>query len=226
MGLTFRGISLRPVREEDLPFLFQLYTDPSRCHLWMLSRRVYDEREFREAWKSWVDGLMGAKFLVESGPRPVGLVMSYDHYLEHGFAKVGAILQEDNVGHGGGVIATALLMDYLFRNLPLRKIYHEVYGFNPRVVGILGKLGFAEEGRLKGDRFWDGSYWDLHIFAAHREVWPEIRARVLRLERPNVRTPLARPKVNGTGAAPDTSRPTDGAAGPKPCNNGDQGPAC
>jgi diamine N-acetyltransferase len=200
MSYSYRGVSLRPVTEGDLPFLFRLYTDPGRCHLWMSARRVYDEREFREAWASWVNGQMGAKFIVESGRRPAGWVMSYEHNLEHGFAKVGAILQEENVGHGVGPIATALLMDYLFRNLPLRKIYHEVYGFNPGVVRIWRKLGLAEEGVLKGDRFWDGAYWDLHIFAVYREAWPDMRARVLRPGRPDVHALSGR--LNGDGLAP------------------------
>src|SRR5262249_3529523 len=150
------------------------------------TRRVYDEREFREAWNAWVNGAMGAKFMVDSGPKPVGWVMSYDHNLEHGFAKVGTIVQEESVGHGVGPVATALLMDYLFRNLPIRKIYHEVYAFNPVVVRIWRKLGLVEEGILKGDRFWDGSYWDLHIFAVYREAWPDMRDRVLRQRRPAV----------------------------------------
>lgn len=196
MICTSGGISLRQVAEDDMPFLARLYADPSRSHLWMPHRRVYDEREFREAWNTWVSGTAGAKFVVESVGRPVGLVLTYDLYLEHGHAKVGTLLREDCVGHGGGVVATALLMDYLFRTLPLRKIYLESYGYNPRVVGILRKLRMVEEGVLKGDRYWDGSYWDLHVFATYREAWPGIRARVLRAERPGVQT-VAGPNGNG-----------------------------
>jgi diamine N-acetyltransferase len=192
------------VREDDLPFLFRLYTDPGRCHLWMSYPRVYDERQFREAWSTWVNGSMWAKFIVESGPRPVGWVMSYDHLLEHGFAKVGTILQEESVGHGGGAVATALLMDYLFRTLPLRKIYYEVCGYNPGVVRMWRKVGLVEEGLLKGDRFWDGAYWDLHIFAVHREAWPDLRARVLRRGRSGVPTCPDRLQANGLVSANDT----------------------
>jgi RimJ/RimL family protein N-acetyltransferase len=206
MNLSYRDVSLRPVTEADLPFLFRLYTDPSRCHLWMSSRRVYDEHEFREAWRAWVNGLMAAKFLVEvaalpDSPRPVGWVMSSEHNLEHGFVKAGAILQEENVGHGVGVIATALLMDYLFRSLPLRKIYHEVCGFNPSVVRMWRKLNAAEEGILKGDRYWDGTYWDLHVFAVYREAWPDLRARVLRPRRPALQSTAGHRNGNGRVSA-------------------------
>jgi diamine N-acetyltransferase len=200
MNYSYRGTSLRPVTEADLPFLFRLYTDPARCHLWMSSRRVYDEREFREAWNSWIGGALGAKFIVESGQKPVGWVMSCDGYLEHGFTKVHTILQEEDVGRGVGVAATALLIDYLFKQLPLRKIYFEVYDYNPAVVRMWRKLGLAEEGLLKGDRFWDGAHWDLHIFALYREGWPDVRARVLRAERTGTAAYPAR--LNGNGSVP------------------------
>jgi diamine N-acetyltransferase len=212
MNYSYRGTALRPVTEADLPFLFRLYTDPSRCHLWMSSRRVYDEREFREVWNSWVSGALGAKFIVENGQRPVGWVYSSDHYLDHGFAKVHAILVEADVGHGVGVAATALLIDYLFKQLPLRKIYFEVFDFNPNVVRIWRKLGLIEEGLLKGDRYWDGAYWDLHIFALYREAWPDIRARVLRPERAGGGTRESSP-AGGKLATPatDSSHGLNGA---------------
>lgn len=187
---SFREITLRQVVEDDMPFLFRLFADPARSHLWMQDRRVYDERGFHEAWISWTSGSIGAKFIVESGGRPIGLVYEYDRALEDGHTKVTALLQEESVGHGAGVIATALLWDWLFQSLPLRKVYMQAYGYNVRVLGILRKLGLAEEGVLKGDRFWDGAYWNLHIFALYREAWPEVRDRILR-ER------VAGPDANG-----------------------------
>jgi RimJ/RimL family protein N-acetyltransferase len=185
------------VREDDFPFLFRLFTDPSRCHLWTSSRRVFDEREFRDLWIAWANGVMGAKFVVEHAERAVGWVMSCDEYVEHGFTKVHTILQEKDVGHGVGVAATALLLEHLFKHLPLRKIYFEVFDFNPIVVRMWRKLGLPEEGTLKGDRFWDGAYWDLHIFALYREAWPDVRARVLRPEPSSQSTHAARSDENG-----------------------------
>ena len=55
----------RPTLGVDL--YWRLFADPARSHLWMQGRRVYDERGFHEAWISWTNGLIGAKFIVESG---------------------------------------------------------------------------------------------------------------------------------------------------------------
>jgi diamine N-acetyltransferase len=209
MRLTFRGIALRPVQEEDLSFLFRLWADPCRCHLWLRGRPVYDEAGFHQAWHNWTSGTLAAKFLVEAAGRPVGLVFDYDRTLEDGWTRAMTLLQEESVGRGGGVIATALLMDWLFQSLPLRKVYHEVYGYNAGVVRMWRKLGLSEEGVLKEDRYWNGAYWDLHLFALYREAWPRVRDRVLRL--PGVQPPPAGPLPPGEEVSPaDRGVPTNG----------------
>jgi RimJ/RimL family protein N-acetyltransferase len=155
----------------------------------MQGRRIFDEREFHQAWIAWTGDTMGAKFIVESRGRRVGLVFEYNRSLDDGYSKATTLLEEESVGHGAGVVATVLLVDWLFKALPLRKVYLEVYGYNARVAEILRKFGLAEEGVLKEARFWDGSFWDVHIFAACRDAWPVLRSQVIR--------PMRRPAANG-----------------------------
>ncbi len=180
MNGSFRGIGLRQVADDDIPFLFRLFADPERSHLWMRGRRVYDEQGFHEAWAAWSAGSFADKFIVTSAGRAIGLAFYYDRTLEDGYTKMTVLLEEASTGHGAGVIATALFTDWLFKALPLRKIYHEVFSYNPNVVRMHRKFGLAEEGVLKGNRYWDGQYWDLHIFTLDVRAWPEARARLLR----------------------------------------------
>jgi RimJ/RimL family protein N-acetyltransferase len=175
-----RDVALRQITEDDMPFLFRLFADPRRCHLWMRSRQVHDERGFHQAWVAWTSDSIAAKFLVEAAGRPVGLVFDYDRTLEDGYTKLTALLQEENAGHGSGVIAAALLTDLLFQTLPFRKIYHEVYAYNAQVLRMHRKIGLVEEAVLRETRFWNGVYWDAHLFALSREAWPAIRDRLLR----------------------------------------------
>src|SRR5262249_8604216 len=108
-----------------------------------------------------------------------GLVFDHDRLLEDGCTQVTALLDEDHTGHGGGVVAAALLVDWLFRGLPLRKVYMKVYAYNGAVVRMLRKLGLEEEVLLREARYWDGGYWDLHTFALYRSAWPDVRDRIL-----------------------------------------------
>jgi RimJ/RimL family protein N-acetyltransferase len=195
-GRPVRGITLRQVTDEDGPFLFRLLTDPFRSHLWMPNRKVYAEYQFRDAWRMWMDGMFAETFVIERNGQPIGLIFAYDQYLEHGITKIGEMLQEESMTGGAGAIAWALFIDYLFRTLPLRKIYMEVHGFNPSVSGMFRKVELAEEGILKADHYWDGSYWDLHIFAAYREAWPKVRRRILGARWPDAQALNAGPDRN------------------------------
>jgi RimJ/RimL family protein N-acetyltransferase len=181
MRMTYRGISLRPVVDADLPFLFQLLGDPTRVHLWLRARPAYDEAGFKQTWSAWTAGMIGAKFIIESAGRPIGLAFDYDRTLDDSWTRVTALVQEEHSGRGSGVIGGFLFMDWLFQTLPLRKMYHEVFGYNESVIRMWRKVGLIEEGVFKGDRYWNGAYWDLHVFALYREAWPQVRDRVLRI---------------------------------------------
>jgi len=180
MNHSYRGISLRQVLDQDMAFLFRLLTNPRRAHLWMRARMGCDEASFSELWAGWCSGVMASRFIVESSGQAIGLVFEYDRSVEDGHSKVTALLEEERTGRGGGVIATALHVDWLFHVLPLQKVYCEVYSYNPSVIGILRKLGLVEEGVLRSDRFFNGSYWDMHVLALYRRDWPRIAARLLR----------------------------------------------
>jgi hypothetical protein len=54
-------------------------------------------------------------------------------------------------------------------NVPLRKLYLEVFGFNVPVLRMLRKLGVHEEMCRGRHRFWNGEYWDQHGFTMYRE---------------------------------------------------------
>jgi RimJ/RimL family protein N-acetyltransferase len=180
MSLCYREIALRPVYESDLPFLFRLLGDPNRVHLWMRGRPVYDEANFQQAWSVWTSSMIAAKFIVESAGRPAGLVFDYDRMLDDGFTKSTTLLDEEFVGAGVGATASVLFWDWLFRSFPFRKVYFDVFGYNPTVLRLLRRIGLVEEGVLKADRYWNGRYWDTHILALYREAMPKHRKRVFR----------------------------------------------
>jgi RimJ/RimL family protein N-acetyltransferase len=221
MHLTYRGISLRPVVDADLPFLFRLMGDPTRVHLWLRSRPVYDEAGFQQTWSSWAAGMMGAKFVIESAARPltlptppgdggegrvrgrpVGLVFDYDRTLDDGWTRITALVQEESIGRGAGVIGACLFMEWLFQTLPLRKMYHEVFAYNENVIRMWRKVGLTEEAVLKEDRYWNGAYWDLHVFALYREAWPKVRDRVLRVPGARRESRLAESLARGKEVSP------------------------
>jgi len=172
-----RGITLRPVVQTDLPIILSLFGDVDRAHLWG-HRRVCDETQLFETWRYWSQERMGDKFMVLSQGRPVGLIFDYERSLEDGHTKVAAMLLEDACGRGAGVIATALFCQWLFQNLPVRKLYLDVFEFNKPVIRMLEKLGVRKEMQRGEHRYWNGRYWDQYGFAFYRDDLPPLIERL------------------------------------------------
>lgn len=173
---TMRGVSLRPVVRCDLPLILSLFGDIERAHLWG-QRRVCDEEQLLETWRYWSRERVGAKFIVTRGNRPLGLVFDYERSLEDGHTKVVTLLLSDDRAQGAGVFATTLFSQWLFENLPLRKVCFDVFGFNGSVVRMFTRLGIRQEMQRREHRYWNGRYWDQFGFALGREECQAIYTR-------------------------------------------------
>ena len=172
-----RGVTLRPVVQADLPIVLGLFGDVDRAHLWG-HRRVCDEEQLFETWRFWSKERMGDKFMVLRQGRPIGLVFDYERTLEDGHTKIAAMLLEDESGRGAGVIAMALFGQWLLQNLPLRKLYLEVFEFNRPVIRMLEKLEVRKEMQRAEHRYWNGRHWDQYGFAFYREDLPKLLQRL------------------------------------------------
>ncbi len=190
----FRDITLRNVVRADMPMLFAILGDPDHFHLWG-HRRVMEEAQFYDLWRSWSADRMAAKFIILKRGRPIGLVFDYERSLEDGHTKVATILANWHTGHGAGIIATLLFAKWLFETVPLRKFYMDVFEYNTQMVDLLRKRGYQEEVTRREYRFWNGKYWDCYGFAIARERVDGMLGRVFR-GRPvqRVNTPFAQPQ--------------------------------
>lgn len=73
--------------------------------------------------------------------------------------------------NGYGSEAMKVLMRYSFEVLGLQRISLSVFEYNLRAMHVYEKMGFVEEGRLRGFLERDGRRWDLIFFGLLREEW-------------------------------------------------------
>ncbi|WP_132060615.1 GNAT family N-acetyltransferase [Halorussus amylolyticus] len=76
-------------------------------------------------------------------------------------------------GDGYGKEAVSLLIDYVFSTYDHPAVGAVAYDFNDASRGLLESLGFAEEGRVRKDRFIDGEYVDTVQYGLLRREWRE-----------------------------------------------------
>lgn len=97
-----------------------------------------------------------------------GLVVAYNANLQDGYVYVAAI--NDRSFGVGALEGLLLLIDYLFANWPLRKIYLEAPEFNvPQFESAIRRGLLKEESRLLEHRFYQGRFWDFITWAIYRD---------------------------------------------------------
>jgi RimJ/RimL family protein N-acetyltransferase len=112
----------------------------------------------------------------DAPPRLVGLVAAYNMNFQDATTYVALVT--DRRSGAGALEAFALFVRYLFRLWPLRKLYFELPEFNLPQFASAVRVGLLkEEGRLRGDRYFDGAYWDQLTLAMYPSDAEEFERR-------------------------------------------------
>ena len=102
----------------------------------------------------------------------IGFVGAWGLSWQHGDTFFGiGIGEEDFWGKGYGTEALQLFLGYAFREMNLRRVSLNVFGYNPRAIRSYEKCGFKIEGRVRQAMRRDGKRWDMVYMGILREEW-------------------------------------------------------
>lgn len=173
-----RRIRLRPLRDNDMQFVYRLMTSlDAGGRVRFGGSTPSPDKVAASLWDSVL-----AQFVLESksSGEAVGLVAITSPNFRDGFAYVSALATQEVQGLGLALEGVLLGFHYAFSTWPLRKVYMEANEDSYRqFAGGLGVF-FEEEGCLRNHAYWNGRYVDLKILAVYRERWQEHAERWLR----------------------------------------------
>ncbi|MFT3738248.1 MAG: GNAT family protein [Breznakibacter sp.] len=86
-------------------------------------------------------------------------------------AEIGYWLGEQYWGKGIATVAVGLLVDYLFNNFDVHRVYAEVFGYNQASCRVLVKNRFVQEAVLRECIYKNGKFHDNLVFALRRGDW-------------------------------------------------------
>ena len=175
--LSGRWVTLRPVLDDDLPFLYHITTNPLTGFRWryrgeMISYNDFVADRHRQSTST--------EFLITNTnqTRRLGHVLAHDLNLRDRTVYIAMALAPGALGHGWAVEAGGLLVDYLFATYDLRKIYAETVAYN--TDAFASDRVFRVEARMVDHLYHSGRYWDSLIVACFREQWLDRERRVRR----------------------------------------------
>lgn len=103
---------------------------------------------------------------------PLGWVSRYAEKMNPHVWFVGIDICEDTYfDRGLGTEALRLWVDHLFAISDIHKLGLDTWSFNPRMIRVAEKVGFAFEDRQRKMRRWQGEWLDLLHFGLLREDW-------------------------------------------------------
>ena len=147
---------------------------------WRLGGSTVSLEEFAELiWKGTLLQVVVAR---DTDPaRLLGVVAAYDYNPWDRWCRLGYCSYVNNGVSAS--IAFAIVVDRLFSDLPLQKIYVEVIApHRAKSERVLGRIA-QRQGTIRSYRFFDGEWVDLDVWAITRASWssPDL-PRLRRLE--------------------------------------------
>lgn len=169
------SVRLRPLREEDLPYLEQWWFDPAVVVLQNATVLPRPEGAVSEQFLQWSANTDSSSVgfsieLIESGEF-IGHVTLFGRSPINQSATLAIILGPEFHGRGYGTDAVRLTLRYGFLQLGLNRVELRTWAFNTRGIAAYANAGFVEEGRLREAVFFNGRRHDEVIMAILRDDW-------------------------------------------------------
>mgnify|MGYP001582364459 CR=1 FL=1 len=177
-------IALRPIEESDYSVLYKWRNEFRFLKLVSSRREVVSFDAFSKELKREFERNRHMQFIVErkNEGSSIGTIYSFNLNQVDGYIFVNIYIDEVYENMGYGAEAVTLLVCYLFKFLPIHKIYFEAFEYNGLSVSTLRNAGFQEEGRFKEHRFFDGKRHDVFRFAAYRSSLQKLEPLLRRFQ--------------------------------------------
>ncbi len=111
------------------------------------------------------------RWIVQLGDEPVGTVSAMNPSWHMGYVEIGYMLAESHQGRGLGTRAVALLVEKLFRETELHRVFGTVSVENIASIKLLERLGFVREGVLRQHFLIQGRRIDEVVYGLLRHEW-------------------------------------------------------
>ena len=124
--------------------------------------------------RKWIESLNNynkiAKVFCYNG-LPMGII--HFTYLNHdaNIGEWGFYIGNPEAPKGMGTLLGFTAINFLFKDLKIRKLCAEVLSFNKVSLNFHHKLGFLEDGVLRQHVLKNGNFYDVHVFSMFKNEW-------------------------------------------------------
>lgn|SRR5690625_2666527 len=175
-----KELTIRPVKEADLPKLWELIykEDAPEWKKWDAPYFPHQSKPFDEFINNIAPNWVGkGNFWVITAKDDVcGIVTYYYEDEQSKWLEMGIVIHESgNWGKGIGTRVLKLWIDHIFNTIPVVRVGLTTWSGNKRMIRVGEKLGMQMEARIRKVRFYEGNYYDSIRMGILREEWEALK---------------------------------------------------
>lgn len=166
------AITLKPISLIDTDFILELRNNLEIADQFFSDAPVYDF-EHNNWLKKRNNEDLDFIILDNHSQKRAGRIYLTNINFRHQKCEYGIVLHPESRGKNIAYEASKLLIDYVFQNLPINKIYLEVFEGNLKAIKLYEKIGFKQEGLFKAEYFKNGTFQNVCRMGLFRKEWSD-----------------------------------------------------
>ncbi|MDN5341370.1 MAG: diamine N-acetyltransferase [Oceanotoga sp.] len=166
--LKNKEIELIPISKEDTEYIINIRNTKKINENLFSNPPIYDFEHIK-----WLNQMNknDIHLIIKNKDEKVGIInITKIDYLNEK-CEYGIALEPQYSGKGIAYKASKLLLNYVFSNLKIRKVYLELFSDNIRAKSLYEKIGFKQEGFFKEEIFKNGKFRDVIRMACYKSEW-------------------------------------------------------
>jgi UDP-4-amino-4,6-dideoxy-N-acetyl-beta-L-altrosamine N-acetyltransferase len=172
------NVSLKSVDEQDIELIRQWRNSDLINNVSFSNQHI--SAEMQKAWFEKISKDSNAMhWIIIADNNPVGYASVKNIDIKNSRCEFASLYigEPAMLGSGIGAIAEYFLIEYVYNNLNVKKIFCEVLETNPKVIRLHKKFGFDVEGILK-NHYKKDRFISVYILALFKENW-ELKKPIL-----------------------------------------------
>ncbi|PYZ93363.1 hypothetical protein CR194_09240 [Salipaludibacillus keqinensis] len=175
--LENKRVYLRPIEDKDVDaFFFQSLWDSEFRRL-TGTKAVFTRSAVQKHFETIASDSSRIDLIIclQENDQPIGdiAMMDIDHQNRNAIVRIG-IFEQNMWGKGLGTEAMSSLLEYGFQMLNLYRVGLDVFSYNKRGMKAYEKLGFKQEGTIRGALFYNGEYHDSILMGVLKEEFVKV----------------------------------------------------
>ena len=160
--INTQRLILREIEEKDLYDVYEYASDESvaRYMPWEAHKSIEDSRNFidNEIEKYKKNNSLNYAIVLKETNKMIGTAGCFEYKEGDKFAQVGYVINKKYWGNGLVPEAMRAIIEYLFREKDVHRIYAKHYVGNEKSGRVMQKLGMKYEGTMEDSVFAKGEY--------------------------------------------------------------------